>query len=293
MTDIKEMKAATAAINKWCAATGMRENVKKREGLAMGRYRTQNLDHGVKWAPEGRWCTALGVPLGNDLNEDKWWSEKITAVRRIASQWLTLRRSRYFGRNLIVQGMYFGRLRYWLYSLHMSKRTTQIVQKDADVLWWSRDPILEDLTDDQGNATRNQKRVRRWVNKDTVIGPLKKGGLNNMDWATHVEAVRQQWVIRYLDPSEASWKRLWDRFILYDKKGNLKYPEGREVLLYNLSGWQKLTILANVPRKATYIRSCLKEFWKLKLHPKADSYEGVSSESPWYGHRLRLDVDGE
>jgi len=291
MTDIKEMRAATTAINKWCAATGMRENVKKREGLAMGRYRTQDLDHGVKWAPEGRWCTALGVPLGNDLNEDKWWSEKITAVRRIASQWLTLRRSRYFGRNLIVQGMYFGRLRYWLYSLHMSKRTIQIVQKDADILWWSRDPILEDLTDDQGNATRNQKRVRRWVNKDTVIGPLKKGGLNNMDWATHVEAVRQQWVIRYLDPSESSWKRLWDRFILYDKKGNLKYPEGREVLLYNLSGWQKLTILANVPRKATYIRACLKEFWKLKLHPKADSYEGVSSESPWYGHRLRLDVE--
>ena len=75
------------------------------------------------------------------------------------------------------------------------------------------------------------------------------------------------------------------------RKGILSTRKGREVLLYNLSGWQKLTILANVPRKATYIRACLKEFWKLKLHPKADSYEGVSSESPWYGHRLRLDVE--
>ena len=75
-----------------------------------------------------------------------------------------------------------------------------------------------------------------------------------MDWGTHVEAVRQQWVIRYLDPSVSSWKRMWDRFILYDKKGTLKYPEGREILLYNLTGWQKLSILANIPKKAKYIR---------------------------------------
>ena len=33
---IREEKYATRALNKWCAATGMRENVKKREGLAMG-----------------------------------------------------------------------------------------------------------------------------------------------------------------------------------------------------------------------------------------------------------------
>ena len=30
MTDIKEVKAATSAINKWCEAKGMRENIKKR-----------------------------------------------------------------------------------------------------------------------------------------------------------------------------------------------------------------------------------------------------------------------
>ena len=66
----------------------------------------------------------------------------------------------------------------------------QIVQKDADILWWSRDPILEVTNDGQGIAQKNSKRIRRWVNKDTVIGPVKKGGLNNMDWGTHVEAVR-------------------------------------------------------------------------------------------------------
>eukprot|EP00966_Prymnesium_polylepis_P313135 7235304-Prymnesium_polylepis.1 len=34
----KEIKLAKAAIQRWCRATGMRKDVKKREGLAMGKY---------------------------------------------------------------------------------------------------------------------------------------------------------------------------------------------------------------------------------------------------------------
>ena len=72
---IREEKYATRALNKWCAATGMRENVKKREGLAMGKYRKQALGHNIKWAPEKGWCVSLGVPIGNDLDAFAWWSE--------------------------------------------------------------------------------------------------------------------------------------------------------------------------------------------------------------------------
>ena len=32
--------------------------------------------------------------------------------------------------------MYFGRLRYWLYSIGMPKEAVEMVQKDADILWW-------------------------------------------------------------------------------------------------------------------------------------------------------------
>ena len=46
------------------------------------------------------------------------------------SVWVGLSRASYFGRNLITQAMYFGRLRYWLYSLRMSKTIMKIVQKD-------------------------------------------------------------------------------------------------------------------------------------------------------------------
>ena len=34
-----EIEPALRAIKYWCDATGMRENAKKREGLAMGKYR--------------------------------------------------------------------------------------------------------------------------------------------------------------------------------------------------------------------------------------------------------------
>jgi hypothetical protein len=53
----REIKLANAAIKRWCRATGMRENKKKREGLAMGKYRTQDLKRGIKWAKEKGWCT--------------------------------------------------------------------------------------------------------------------------------------------------------------------------------------------------------------------------------------------
>ena len=76
----KEIKLANAAIQRWCRATGMRKNVKKREdvkkreGLAMGKYRAQDLKREIKWAKEKGWCVSLGVPIGNELDESKWWS---------------------------------------------------------------------------------------------------------------------------------------------------------------------------------------------------------------------------
>ena len=92
----------TYDVKRWCDATGMRENIKKREGLAMGKYRSARLPDGVEWAAEGGWCISLGVPIGNDLNDEKWWSAKIREVRAKAKRWMGLYRSSYFGRNLIV-----------------------------------------------------------------------------------------------------------------------------------------------------------------------------------------------
>ena len=284
---IREEKYATRALNKWCAATGMRENVKKREGLAMGKYRGQALGHNIKWAPENGWCVSLGVPIGNDLDAFAWWSEKLNKVRVISTQWLGLKRAKYFGRNLIVQGCFYGRLRYWLYSVPMNKRMCATVQKDADVLSWSREPQLETGLNANGEAEKNGKRIRRWVARETAIAPREQGGLNMMDWEDHAGTFQVEWITRYVAPGEAAWKTVLDSFLLYDKKGKNIYPEGRQILFMNLNMRQKAKMLDRLPRKAEYMRGCLTKFWKLKIAPDPNSWKGVESESPWHGHRFR------
>ena len=67
----KEIRFATRALRRWCKATGMRENVLKREGLGMGRYKNKDLGMNIKWARAGEWCVSLEVPIGNDQDEAK------------------------------------------------------------------------------------------------------------------------------------------------------------------------------------------------------------------------------
>ena len=88
--------------------------------------------------------------------------------------------------------MYFGSIRYWLYALKMDKEIKTRIQKEADTLWWSKDPDIQD----------GPKKVRRFVNKDTAIGPKSKGGMANMDWANHVEAFTSETIIKYVHPAK-------------------------------------------------------------------------------------------
>ena len=49
---------------------GNERKQKKREGLAMGKYREdgerQKLPKDTKWVEEGDWAKSLGNPIGND-----------------------------------------------------------------------------------------------------------------------------------------------------------------------------------------------------------------------------------
>ena len=54
----------------------------------MGKYRRRDLGHNIKWAPQKGWCVSLGVPIGHELDEFAWWSEKLNKVRTISTQWL-------------------------------------------------------------------------------------------------------------------------------------------------------------------------------------------------------------
>ena len=108
-----------------------------------------------------------------------------------------------------------------------------------------------------------------------------------MEWQKHAEAFYTLWPIRYVEPGDAAWKKLVDSFLLLDKKGKqVNYPEGRCIILQNLSTAEKSRMLSNLPKKANYLKACFRLFWKLKLKPKSDTWDGIGSESPLHGPRF-------
>ena len=283
---IDELQHAERGILKWCKSSAMRENASKREGLGMGAYRTVKkhlLPTNIQWTTEGEWAVSLGVPVGNDLDPLKWWKQKLKAVRKHATRWLALYRHSYFGRNLIVQGMFFGRLRYWLFSLPMPEEVVKQVQAEADILWWSKEPDLN---------SPQHKRFRRFVKRKSAIGTRAQGGLGNMDFASHVKAFQAQWILRYAaDPAPSSWKTLLDSFLLNKPDTDPKFAEGRGVFFCKLRLKEKSQLIEHVPKKAVYIRACIYSFWKLKIKQDLqheDTLKYVAGESPWLSHRFDL-----
>ena len=104
----RESKYVDRGLRRWCKATGMRENIAKREAVALGAYRGRRMPDGPKWVREGQWCKHLGVPIGNDLAQGKWWGEKINVTRQKTHGWIGFQIIGYYGRSLPMQGMYYG-----------------------------------------------------------------------------------------------------------------------------------------------------------------------------------------
>ena len=67
------------------------------------------------------------------------------------------------------------------------QKVIEIVQEDADGLWFSCEPILSNTVDANGDVSKNEKRIRGWVAAGTAIGPRHLGGLNTMSWKDHVD----------------------------------------------------------------------------------------------------------
>ena len=55
-----------------------------------------------------------------------------------------------------------------------AQKVCDVVQRDADILLWSRDLTLEELETADGLAEKNKKRIRRWVAKDRQSVPGAK-----------------------------------------------------------------------------------------------------------------------
>ena len=80
-------------INTWCLATGMAENASKREGMLIGKLNRERhrAPTGIikddAWVQDGQTIRALGVPMGNKMDEEAWWENKLNEVKRRMAMW--------------------------------------------------------------------------------------------------------------------------------------------------------------------------------------------------------------
>ena len=108
----------------WQNATSMKENATKRELLLLGKLRghperlpANLVAGGVTPAADGETIRALGVPVGNDFDLEAWWLGRYTTVKTRIGAWNGLARLSLTGRNILLQSILYGSLRYWFFTL--------------------------------------------------------------------------------------------------------------------------------------------------------------------------------
>ena len=135
-------------LHTWQQGIAMAENHAKREGQLLGRLNNQKhraprgIIAGEKLAKNGDFIRVLGVPMGNKIDEHRWWMTRYRTVKSQVAAWTCLGHLSISGRNMVVQSIYFGSFCFWLYSMGMPQQMLTVLQEDAKEILWSAGPSL-------------------------------------------------------------------------------------------------------------------------------------------------------
>ena len=254
----------------------MLENSTKREGLLLGSLRKHPEkappDMVVNWTPDGDTIRALGVPIGNDFSEHDWWLGRYREVKARVARWPSLRRLSLTGRNMLLQSIYYGMFRFWLYSMVLPTSILKLMDEDAKQILWAHVPHLDDAI--EGSAS-----CRRWMKENVSYLPVDKGGGGIMHWPSHCEAYYATWIVRYLEPRVAPWKGIMRFYIQDDHIGDAIILSSS--IDRNREKW--------LPTTAQYLKRCLRSFEALNLTQDTSLLDhSVQAEPLWFNHRFTI-----
>ena len=273
-------------LDTWCAATAMSENASKREGQLLGklnRQKAQRAPTGIikddAWVKDGDSIRALGVPMGNHMDELKWWRKKYREVKARIAAWRSIAHMSITGRNLLLQAILYGSLRFWFFSLRVPKKIIEMVESDAYHLIWASHPEL--FSDEEGT----EKKSRAYIHKAASYIDQKKGGGGLLHLRSHINAFYAQWGRRYLHPSHPPWKSIADVWLAN------KYPLGRGSMMAAITG----NFHEDVPIQAKYFRECIKQFESISLKQNTTDPPTwqVAGESLDLNHRFTIPLPGD
>ena len=270
-------------INTWCQATAMCENATKREGLLLGRLNRQRTRAPLgimpddKWQPNGKSIRCLGVPFGNKVDESAWWETKLGDVRARIAAWTSMSHVSLAGRNLLVQAILYGSVRFWFFSLVTPEFVIDELQNDAYHLLWSTDPTVSADPDTQ----QTRARARAYVVLPASFRPQRDGGGGVMSMRAHVHAFHAQWIRRYLEPGDPPWKLVVDHWI------NAASPISRGGILAN---YEDPDMATAIPQTARYLRGCFTAFASIGLQQDTSKTEHILAEPVFFNWRFDVDV---
>ena len=269
------VKHAQKVLNTWCDATSMKENATKREVLLLGRtrrYDEAQLPEEIDRATivkDGDTIRALGVPMGNEIDIEAWWKSRYNVVKARFAKWHGLGTLTLTGRNILVQSILYGSMRYWFFSLPTPSSMVKALEEDVKQLLWAALP--EFSAEEHGTS----KRSKRYIMKEASYLPQKQGGGGLMHIESHIKAFKAQWIIRYLDPRDAPWKDVLD---VWTQPVKPPTPEldtqiGRGVIL-TPGGAERDEL---IPDRCVYMKQCFAAFREL----------GVTQDTTVLDHRVQ------
>ena len=94
-------------------------------------------------------------------------------------------------------------------------------------------------------------------------------------------------LIKPPDRSISAWKHVLHYMLFVNKRGYEKFPEQEAILFTPMSTGQKTRLLTGFPKRAKFIRSCLKSFWALGLKQNLLT-SVVASEPFWNNPRFQV-----
>ena len=266
----------------WCDATSMKENATKRDILLLGSLRghperlPQQLTLGTTPVQEGARIRALGVPMGNDFDQLQWWLDRYKVVKMRAVHWNGLARLSITGRNILLQAILYGSMRYWFFSLTVPQTIIDLLESDAKELLWASNPEL------QGDQLGTPNGSNRYIHQKASWLPQKQGGASIMHLPSHITAFQAQWIIKYLDPRDSPWKRALDHW-LTNSTGL-----GRGVLMARHGHRRE----RRIPPHSQYIITCFESFRQLDIQQDLTLTSPLTLGEPlWLGWRMQLPFD--
>ena len=196
------------------------------------------------WVEKGEYLISLGVPLGNDFDSSFFLSGVYRAAKAKLSSVSLVSRVGLIGKQRLLNANFYGKLRYYLWSMLLPNSMLNNIDSDANAFLWRRNPGLE------ASESGSNRKLGKFISRKASYRRLTAGGAGLLDLRAHCKAFSASWIRRLLEPRGAPYKRVIDHW--------LPCPRGH--LLSNLTHTYKKHILLSIPPQAVYFREALRNF---------------------------------